>query len=455
MIHKYYLNGTYIVVDANSGSVHVLDKVAYDILDFISPPLSNEIPQKLMLNLNYPLNELKEAYEELFSLFKKNMLFSKEEKPNVEIDTIKPISIKSACLHVSHDCNFRCRYCFAVGGNFNGKREHMSLEVGKRAIDFLIKRSRTRKNLEVDFFGGEPLLNFDVVKGIVEYAREVEVQNGKKFKFTITTNGLNLDTSKIDFINKEMANVVLSLDGRKSVNDYMRTLLNGSGTYEIILPKFKKLISKRNEKNYYVRGTFTKNNLDFANDVLHLADLGFKQISVEPVVLDPDLPYAINEEDLPKIFSEYERLIGEIIERAKQKRYFNFFHFSINSEHTPCLSKRIRGCGAGVEYVAITPNANIYPCHQFVGMNEYIMGNVLENTFDFSKQLQFSNVNVYTKIGCRECWAKYYCSGGCNANNIKLENNIFKPYKINCEIQKKRLECAFVLHAALSLIKDI
>ena len=455
MIHKYCLNGIYVAVDANSGSVHIIDKIVYDILDFLEPPLTKEMPQELILNLDYPLQEIKEAYNEIVKLYETNTLFSKEVKPNVSFSANEAIPIKSACLHISHDCNLRCRYCFASTGNFGGRRENMPLEVGKRAINFLIKRSLNRKNLEVDFFGGEPLLNFEVVEGIVDYARSLEQQNNKKFRFTITTNGINLDSHKIDFINKEMSNVVLSIDGRKAVNDYMRITPNGSGTYDIILPKFKELVTKRGFKNYYVRGTFTKNNLDFTNDVLHLADLGFDQISIEPAALDQHLPYAIDEASLARICSEYETLMNKIIERAKQKKYFNFFHFSVNSQHAPCLSKRIKGCGAGTEYIAVTPSGDIYPCHQFVGVPEYIMGNVIDGTFQTDKQAQFANVNIYSKIGCNECWAKYYCSGGCNANNFKFEHNMLQPYKINCHLQKKRLECAFVLHAILNSEQSI
>ncbi|MDO4731462.1 MAG: thioether cross-link-forming SCIFF peptide maturase, partial [Clostridia bacterium] len=360
------------------------------------------------------------------------------------------IPIKSMCLNVAHDCNLRCEYCFASKGDFGGARELMSLDIGKKAIDFLIKYSGSRKNLELDFFGGEPLMNFDVVKQIVKYARQEEKKYNKNFRFTITTNGLLLDDDKIDFINKEMSNVVLSIDGRKEVNDKLRKTQNNKGSYDIIVPKFQKLVSTRGDKDYYIRGTFTKHNLDFVNDVIHFADLGFDQISIEPVVSDPKLDYSIKEEDLPKVFAEYEKLAREIINRKKSNTNpFNFFHFMIDLDQGPCVLKRLKGCGCATEYVAVTPNGDIYPCHQFVGEDEWIIGNLNNGTINNDIRDKFVNLNVFTKDACKKCWAKFYCSGGCAANGLKYENSIASCHSLSCELQRKRVECAIMILAAL------
>ncbi|MBQ4224946.1 MAG: thioether cross-link-forming SCIFF peptide maturase, partial [Oscillospiraceae bacterium] len=353
---------------------------------------------------------------------------------------------------VTMDCNLRCRYCFAETGEYGmKKRKLMSFETGKRALDFLLENSGDRENLEVDFFGGEPLMNFDVVKQLVMYGRSREKDYiNKHFRFTVTTNGILLDDEKTDFINREMSNVVLSIDGRKEVNDRMRTHINGSGTYDEIIEKYKKLVEKRKHRNYYVRGTFTKHNLDFTNDVLSLAEQGFKEISAEPVVADAKQDYALTERDLPAIFSEYERLAQAILVSDKQGKHFNFFHFMIDLDQGPCAIKRLRGCSSGNEYVAVTPDGDIYPCHQFVGVEKYRMGNIAEGKINSDIRNEFAAANIYSKDDCRNCWAKFYCSGGCNANNYTYNGDIHSPYKISCELEKKRLECAIMIKAAIA-----
>ena len=358
--------------------------------------------------------------------------------------------IKAMCLNVAHDCNLRCEYCFAAKGDFGQGRMLMPFEVGKKAIDFLIENSENRHNLEIDFFGGEPLMNFDVVKQIVNYARSIENKFNKKFRFTITTNGLLLTDDKIEYINKEMSNVVLSLDGRKEINDSLRITPNGKGSYDTIVPKYQKLVESRGDKDYYVRGTFTKNNLDFTKDVLHMVDLGFEQLSIEPVVSDEKLDYSIKENDLPRVFEEYENLAKTIISKRKNNEFFNFFHFMIDLNQGPCAIKRLRGCGCGNEYIAITPTGDIFPCHQFVGNDKWKMGNLFDNTFNTELKSVFSKANVYTKSECKNCWAKFYCSGGCNANNLQYENSILTPHSISCKLEKKRLECAIMIQAALN-----
>ena len=358
--------------------------------------------------------------------------------------------VKAMCLHVAHDCNLRCSYCFASTGDFGEGRKLLDAETGKKAIDFLLVQSKDRRNLELDFFGGEPLMNFGVVKEIVAYARSKEKEYHKNFRFTITTNGMLLNDPVIDYINQEMSNVVLSIDGRKEVNDRVRVRCDGSGSYDSIVPKYQRLVEKRGQDQYYVRGTFTKYNLDFAKDVMHLHELGFDQVSVEPVVSDPKLPYALTEADLPRIFEEYETLAKQLIEKRKKGEGFNFFHFMLDLDQGPCAIKRLRGCGCGNEYVAVTPDGDIYPCHQFVGMEEWKMGSVLDNTFDLKKKSYFAKANIYGKEGCKDCWAKFYCSGGCNANNLQYAGDVLRPHKLYCELEKKRLECAIMMKAAMA-----
>lgn len=450
MIHRYKLNGFYIVLDVCSGAVHVVDELSYELLGLLAPPLGEVCPQQALDALSaWPAAEVRECYAELRALWQAGQLFSEDDYDQFEHMMVNS-PIKAMCLHVSHDCNLRCQYCFASTGDYGEGRRNMSAETGRKAIDFLIRHSQGRRNLELDFFGGEPLLNFDVVKEIVRYGREQEKQHGKHFRFTITTNGMLLDDEKIDFINREMYNVVLSIDGRPSVNDRVRRRVDGTGSYEAILPKYRRLVQARGDGQYYVRGTFTKYNLDFAEDVLHLNEAGFDQISVEPVVADPAVPYALTEEDLPAIFAEYERLAQLLIERKKAGKGFNFFHFMIDLDQGPCAIKRLRGCGCGNEYVAVTPDGDIYPCHQFVGFDEWKMGTLETGEVDLSLKERFARSTVYGKPECKKCWAKFYCSGGCNANNMQYGGDITQPVKLSCELEKKRLECAIMMKAALA-----
>lgn len=449
MIHKYKLGGFNIVLDVNSGGVHIVDELTYDMLDNVKLPFEEKCPEKVIKKLSkyYSVDEIESCYNEIVELYNDQILFSEDDyEKYADYSVASPV--KAMCLNIAHDCNLRCKYCFASTGDFGKGRKLMTFETGKKAIDFLLEKSLDRKNLELDFFGGEPLMNFDVVKQIVEYARSREAEYGKKFRFTITTNGVLLDDDKIDFINREMSNVVLSIDGRKEVNDYMRKRVDGSGCYDKIMPAFKKLVEKRGDKEYYVRGTFTKNNLDFSNDVFDLYNNGFDQISVEPVVCEASADYAITEKELPAIFKEYERLAERILENEKKGKKFNFFHFMLDLDQGPCAIKRLRGCGCGNDYVAITPDGDIYPCHQFVGIEEFKMGNIDEGTFDTNMKSYFSKTHVYTKPECKKCWAKFYCSGGCNANNYQYAGDVHNAHKLSCQLQKKRLECAIMLKAA-------
>ncbi len=448
MIHKYKLNGYNIVLDVNSGGVHVVDELTYDLLDNIEPPFEESCPEKVINKLErfYSRKEIESCYAEILELYADKIMFSEDDYEQYA-DKAIAAPLKAMCLHIAHDCNLRCEYCFASTGDFGETRGLMSFETGKKAIDFLIEKSEDREGLEIDFFGGEPLMNFDVVKQIVEYARQKESEFGKKFRFTITTNGMLLDDDKIEFINKEMSNVVLSIDGRREVNDNIRKRIDGTGCYDTILPKFKKLVEGRGTKEYYVRGTFTKHNLDFSNDVYSLFEQGFDQISVEPVVADPKEDYAITEKELPAVFREYEKLADRILKSDKKGEKFNFFHFMIDLDQGPCAIKRLRGCGCGNDYVAVTPQGDIYPCHQFVGMPKYKMGNLNEDTFDGDIKKEFANTHIYSKPECKNCWAKFYCSGGCNANNYQYAGDINNAHKLYCEIQKKRLECAIMIRA--------
>ena len=447
MIHKYKLNGLNIVLDVNSGGVHLVDELTYDLLDNVEPPFDAECPQNVVekLSNSYSPEDIRECYSEIAELYNDKILFSEDDYDKyAQYSVASPV--KAMCLNIAHDCQLRCKYCFASTGDFGKGRKLMSFETGKHAIDFLLENSGDRPNLELDFFGGEPLMNFGVVKQVVEYARSREKKYNKKFRFTITTNGLLLDDEKIDFINREMSNVVLSIDGRKEVNDYFRVLPNGQGCYDIIMPKYKKLVAGRGDKEYYVRGTFTNRNLDFSNDVFALNEAGFDQISVEPVVGDDDV-YALTEKDLPAVFAEYEKLALKLLENEKKGKKFNFFHFMLDLDQGPCAIKRLRGCGCGNDYVAITPDGDIFPCHQFVGIDEYKMGNIDEGTFNQEMKSDFARAHVYSKPDCRECWAKFYCSGGCNANNYQYTGDIRTAHKISCQLEKKRLECAIMMKA--------
>lgn len=450
MIHKYQLNGFNILLDTNSGAVHLVDQIVYDLLDYVSPPFASELSEDIAAQLpQYSAVDLREAYQEILSLVKADVLFS-EDTYQKYANMMVSAPIKSLCLHVAHDCNLRCKYCFASTGDFGGGRKLLDEATGKAAIDFLLENSKGRHNLELDFFGGEPLMNMDVIKAVVTYARSKEAEYNKNFRFTVTTNGILLDDEITDYLNSEMSNIVLSIDGRKEVNDRMRPASNGKGSYDVILPKFQSLVEKRGHDQYYVRGTFTKYNLDFANDVISLSEAGFDQISVEPVVTDSKYDYALTESDLPKVFAEYERLAQYIIEKKRKGEAINFFHFMIDLEQGPCAIKRLRGCGCGNEYVAVTPEGDIYPCHQFVGMTDWKMGTVWEGITNLQMKDDFARTNVYTKEDCMNCWAKFYCSGGCNANNLQYAGDVKKPYRLACEMEKKRLECAIMIKAALA-----
>ncbi len=447
MIHKYKLSGFNIVLDINSGGVHIVDELTYDLLDNVEPPFEEKCPAKVVDKLSkvYSSEDIESCYQEIVELYNDKILFSDDDyEKYANVSVASPV--KAMCLNIAHDCQLRCKYCFASTGDFGKGRKLMSFETGKHAIDFLLEKSGSRENLELDFFGGEPLMNFKVVKQVVEYARSREKEFNKHFRFTITTNGLLLDDEKIDFINREMSNVVLSIDGRKEVNDYFRVLPNGQGCYDMILPKYKQLVAGRGDKEYYVRGTFTNKNLDFSNDVFALYDAGFDQISIEPVVGDSD-EYALTERDLPAVFKEYEILAQRIIDNEKTGKKFNFFHFMLDLDQGPCAIKRLRGCGCGNDYVAITPDGDIFPCHQFVGIDEYKMGNIDEGTFNLDMKADFARAHVYSKPECRKCWAKFYCSGGCNANNYQYMGDIHTAHKLSCQLEKKRLECAIMMKA--------
>lgn len=454
MIHQYKNNGYNIVLDVNSGCVHVVDDLVYDIISLYESQSKDSIREKMLSQYRkegITEDAIEEAFEEIGQLKEEGCLFTEDIYKEYIGDMKKRETVvKALCLHIAHDCNLKCRYCFAEEGEYKGHRALMSYEVGKKALDFLIANSGNRRNLEVDFFGGEPLMNFDVVKQLVLYGREQEKLHNKNFRFTLTTNGILLNDEIMEFANKEMANVVLSIDGRKEVNDYMRTSRNGKGSYDIILPKFEKLANSRNQTNYYVRGTFTHNNLDFSKDVLHLADLGFQQISVEPVVAQPEEAYALQEKDIEKICEEYDLLAKEIIQREKEGKGFNFFHFMIDLSGGPCVAKRLSGCGSGTEYLAVTPWGDLYPCHQFVGMEEFLMGNVEEGIKKTDIRDTFKECNVYSKDKCQECFAKFYCSGGCAANSYNFHNNINDAYDLGCDLQRKRVECAIMIKAALA-----
>lgn len=449
MVHQYKNNGYNIVLDVNSGAVHVVDDVTYEVIPLFESGTKEEIIEQL--KEAYPQEEIAESYDEVKELAAKGELFAKDEYQDyMEQFRDRPTVVKALCLHIAHDCNLACRYCFAEEGEYHGRRALMPFEVGKAALDFLIANSGNRRNLEVDFFGGEPLMNFEVVKALVSYGREQEKVHHKNFRFTLTTNGVLLDDEVMEFANREMANVVLSIDGRKEVHDKMRPFRKGAGSYDMIVPKFQKLADSRNQERYYVRGTFTHHNLDFSQDVLHLADLGFKQISVEPVVAQLEDDYALREEDLPQLFEEYDRLAVEMIRRYKEGRDFNFFHFMIDLEGGPCVAKRLSGCGSGTEYLAVTPWGDFYPCHQFVGSEDFLMGNVTEGIVNKTLQGEFKGCNVYAKEKCSNCFARFYCSGGCAANAYHFQGNITDTYDIGCQLQKKRIECAIMIKAALA-----
>ena len=450
MIHQYKSNGYNIVLDVESGAVHVVDDITYDVISLYEENSADEIISKLKSSYNE--DEIRECISEVKELVEDGQLFTEDiYEPFVEkFKEKRQTVVKALCLHIAHDCNLACKYCFAEEGEYHGRRALMSFEVGKKALDFLVANSGNRVNLEVDFFGGEPLMNWDVVKQLVAYGRSLEEPNNKKFRFTLTTNGVLLNDEVMEFVNKEMSNVVLSLDGRKEVNDRMRPFRTGKGSYDLIVPKFQKLAESRNQTNYYIRGTFTRNNLDFSEDVKHFADLGFKQMSIEPVVGPEEDPYSIREQDLPQIMEEYDKLALEYIDRYKKGNGFNFFHFMIDLTQGPCVYKRLSGCGSGTEYLAVTPWGDFYPCHQFVGNEDFLMGNVDEGITKPELVKEFGNCNVYSKEKCKNCFAKFYCSGGCAANSYNFHGTIHDAYDIGCEMQRKRVECSIMIKAALA-----
>ena len=449
MVHQYKNNGYNIVLDVNSGAIHVVDDVTYDVIELFEDNSAKEIIEKLVDR--YPQTEIEEAIQEVNELKDNEELFTEDTYKERIIDFKKRQTVvKALCLHIAHDCNLACRYCFAEEGEYHGRRALMSYETGKQALDFLIANSGSRRNLEVDFFGGEPLMNWDVVKQLVAYGREQEKLHDKHFRFTLTTNGVLLNDEIMEFANKEMDNVVLSIDGRKEVHDRMRPFRKGAGSYDLIVPKFQKFAKSRGEKDYFVRGTFTRNNLDFGNDVLHYADLGFEKLSMEPVVAAPEEPYSIREEDLPQIMDEYDRLAKEFVKRQKEGRGFKFFHFMLDLSQGPCVAKRLSGCGSGTEYLAVTPWGDLYPCHQFVGNEEFLLGNVDTGVVNTKVRDEFKLCNVYAKEKCKNCFARFYCSGGCAANSFNFHGSITDAYDIGCEMQKKRIECAIMIRAALA-----
>ena len=456
MIHRYSKKGINFLLDVNSGAVHVLDDLSYELAGLVDENMGETCPQEIVDKMSqFPQADVIAAYHELYELKKAGQLFADDDYIDVSRYIPTDAPVKALCLHVAHDCNLRCKYCFASTGDFGTGRKIMPIEVAKKAIDFVIERSGARKNIELDFFGGEPLMAWDTVTQTVDYARSREKETGKHFRFTITTNGLLLDADKIDYINENMDNVVLSLDGRAETNDHFRKTVNGGGSYDIIVPKFQKLVEGRGDKDYYARGTFTKQNLDFANDVEHIADEGFASLSVEPVSAEDGCGYELTEADLPAIFAEYDRLVEIMLERKKQGKAFTFFHFMVDLNQGPCVVKRLRGCGAGYEYVAVTPDGDIYPCHQFVGKDEFKQGNVMDGTFDLDIAQRFASMNIYTREKCRDCWAKFYCSGGCSAANYNMNQDMNIPYELGCEMERKRLECAIYLKAADMMEEDL
>ena len=453
MVHQYKLNGYNIVLDVFSGSVHTVDDLAYDVIALYKENTSEEIVAKMLDKYSddstVTEQEVLDVIDAVKELENAGKLYTEDEYRDLAFDFKKNNTvIKALCLHIAHTCNLNCEYCFASQGKYHGDRALMSLEVGKRAIDFLVENSGTRTNLEVDFFGGEPLMNWDVVKDIVKYARSIEKEKNKNFRFTLTTNGVLVDDDVIEFANKEMHNVVLSLDGRKKVHDHLRKTINGKGSYDTIVPKFQEFVKRRGDKGYYIRGTFTHNNVDFTNDIFHMADLGFTELSMEPVVCAPKDPYALTYDDLPVLFEQYEILAKEMLKREKEGKPITFYHYMIDLTSGPCIYKRISGCGSGTEYMAVTPWGELFPCHQFVGDPKYSLGNIYEGVTNKEAQDEFKLCNAYAKPECKDCWAKLYCSGGCAANSYHATGSITGIYEYGCELFKKRMECAIMMKVA-------
>jgi len=453
MVHQYKLNGYNIVIDTCSGSVHSVDEVAYDIIAMYESHTPAEITAEMMARYgsreDVNEEEIALCLADVEALKQEGKLFSVDRFEGLAFDFKRTNTvIKALCLHVAHTCNLNCEYCFASQGKYHGDRALMTFEVGKRAIDFLVEHSGSRRNLEVDFFGGEPLMNWQVCKDVVAYARSIEKEKNKNFRFTLTTNGVLVDDEVIDFANREMHNVVLSLDGRPHIHDHLRKDYAGNGSYEKILPKFQKFAEARGGKDYYMRGTFTHNNVDFTEDIFHMADLGFTELSMEPVVCAPNDPYALTEEDLPKLFEQYEILAKDMLRRKREGKPITFYHYMIDLKNGPCIYKRISGCGSGTEYMAVTPWGELFPCHQFVGDEKYSLGNIWDGVTNESVRDQFKNCNVYAHPECRDCWARLYCSGGCAANAYHATGSVNGIYEYGCKLFKKRMECAIMMQVA-------
>jgi six-cys-in-45 modification radical SAM protein len=447
------MKGYNIIIDQNSGCVHSVDEVAYDIINmFESEPkekIKAFILDKYSKRDDVTPEDIDLCFEDIEALIKDGRLFAKDAFENSALDFKKRQGVlKAICLHVAHDCNLACKYCFAGKGEYDGPKGLMSFETGKRALDFLVEKSGTRKNLEVDFFGGEPLLNWEVCKKLVEYGRSIEKEHGKNFRFTLTTNGVLVNDEVIDFCNREMGNVVLSLDGRKETHDRLRTTCNGKGSYDLIVDKFKKFANARNQADYYMRGTYTHYNTDFSKDIIHMADLGFKELSIEPVVSDPTEPYALKENDLPILKEQYEILADEMLRRYRNGNGFTFYHYMIDLNSGPCIVKRVSGCGVGTEYMAVTPSGELYPCHQFVGDEKFLLGDIWKGVTNTAILDEFKGCNVYSHPECKDCFAKLYCSGGCAANAYHTTGSVNGIYEFGCELHRKRIECAIMLKVA-------
>ena len=458
MIHCYKFDDKNIVLDVFSGSIHMVDEVAYEIIQMYENSTRDEIVSKVCPMFSISEEEVDECIKDIEDLKAAGKLFAPDKYANIAYDLKKrKWTLKALCLHVAHTCNLNCSYCFAAQGKFHGKRGLMSFETGKRAIDFLIENSGYHKNLDIDFFGGEPLMNWEVVKQLVLYGRSIEKDAGKNIRFTLTTNGVNIDDDVIEFCNKEMHNVVLSLDGRKEVNDRFRVDMKGNGSYDTIVPKFRKFVEARGDKSYYMRGTYTHFNTDFVNDIKHMADLGFKELSMEPVVTSPDSPSFLTEEDLPVLMEQYEELAHEMIRRNAEGNGFTFHHYMLDLTCGPCIYKRISGCGAGTEYVAVTPWGDLYPCHQFVGDERMKLGDIFEGFTIHGREVsdEFAQVNCYTREGCKDCWAKLYCSGGCAANAYHSGGSITDIYDYGCKLFRKRIECALAVRLSNLSEEDI
>lgn len=453
MIHSYKMKGYNIIIDQNSGCVHSVDEVVYDIINMFETEPKEKIKafilDKYSKRDDVTPEDIDLCFEDIEALIKDGRLFAKDAFENSALDFKKRQGVlKAICLHVAHDCNLACKYCFAGKGEYDGPKGLMSFETGKRALDFLVEKSGTRKNLEVDFFGGEPLLNWEVCKKLVEYGRSIEKEHGKNFRFTLTTNGVLVNDEVIDFCNREMGNVVLSLDGRKETHDRLRTTCNGKGSYDLIVDKFKKFANARNQADYYMRGTYTHYNTDFSKDIIHMADLGFKELSIEPVVSDPTEPYALKENDLPILKEQYEILADEMLRRYRNGNGFTFYHYMIDLNSGPCIVKRISGCGVGTEYMAVTPSGELYPCHQFVGDEKFLLGDIWKGVTNTAILDEFKGCNVYSHPECKDCFAKLYCSGGCAANAYHTTGSVNGIYEFGCELHRKRIECAIMLKVA-------